>query len=792
MTDEGAPVTGPAPEPLAASPSAPPPRWRRYRVELAGLTFLIFVLGTVFWRVFWLGETFGDRDLAEYYHPAKSLIVPLARASHGVPVWNPFFSSGQPFAANPEHEVFHPMTTLFFLLPFELAFRLQVIVPLLLGFAAMAFLLRSLGRSRAAAVLGGLAWGFGGYLLSATNLLPTLFSASILPFTLGFAVRLARRPRTTDVAWLALAFGVQCLAGEPFALLATALLLGAVIGSVGRRAWPRGVVAIGLGLLLGVGVGAVTLVPGAHHARKTDRALGLAAAHSDDWSMPAVRAFDLLSPHVLGHVRPNDDRLFWGRSLYPNREGPYFYSLYPGLVVTVLAFAVGRRRLRALLPWMAVAAVGYLWALGVHFPLWGLLRRLPLLSGLRFPEKLALLFALPVVVLAAYGHDAVVLGPRRARRRLAGALALVAGAAMTGAIVLAVVASRGPAEPVLRAARLDILRVAAVAAALLVALWLFREHGRSARALALASILAVDLATAGWGIVHTQPVAALAAPPAALLPLLRQAPEGPIFHAAASHPSLGKADGLGRPPRTAQWGLATTLESDFDFTFLRWTNEGTDAFWRVARAEPGLAGPLLERRGAVAVVQFRPGTRWQGGLVVGPEGQGPVEVVSLPNPQPLVFAAARVEAVRGVEGWEAAVRARGPATRETVWVDDERFAGLASPPAPAEVRIKWREPARIAIDVEGRGPGPSFLAWNQTWDEGWRLTLDGGPAPLLRADVSLSGFVVPPGRHEVEIAYVAPWLRAGMGISVAALLACLGLVLCARRRPVFPLPGRRG
>ena len=46
----------------------------------------------LFWRAIFVGETFFDVDLASYYRPTRSLIVPLARASGGLPLWNPFFA----------------------------------------------------------------------------------------------------------------------------------------------------------------------------------------------------------------------------------------------------------------------------------------------------------------------------------------------------------------------------------------------------------------------------------------------------------------------------------------------------------------------------------------------------------------------------------------------------------------------------------------------------------------------------------------------------------------------------
>jgi hypothetical protein len=748
-------------------------------IGLAAAGFLIVLVAGLFCRVLFGSETFADRDLAAYYHPAKSLVAPLARASQGIPLWNPFFASGQPFAANPEHEIFHPLTALFFLLPFEVAFRLQVLLPLLAGVGSMYLLLRALRRSRLASIFGGMGWGFGGYLLSSTNLLPILFSASILPLSLTFVVRLMRKPRLVHVAALALCVGAQCLAGEPSTLLMTPLFCAAAaLRACRARFGPAAVVA---GLVLGLAVGSVTLLPGAHHAGKTMRALGLGTS-AGEWSMPPVRALDLLLPGVLGHVETGNESLYWGRHLYPRRESPYFFSLYPGLAVTLLAFAAWRYRFRALLPWMVVAGFGFLLSLGEHFALWRILRHLPIVSAIRFPEKYALLFVLPVTLASAYGFDQVILGRHEARRHLARVLVGLIATAILGAAGIALFATHFATDFPWRVAAGDALRVAGVATALLMVIWPGIRWGRLARALIVCAVLALDLVSAGRQVVHTTPIQALTTPPAAFAPLLNRASDDLIFHAAEWHPTMGQVEGVGKPPLPAQWGLAMTLDNDYDLTLLRWTDDGNHAFWKAVREDPSLATPLLKRRGVTAVVQFREGVHWQDGFVVGPAGQGPVEVVFMRDQQPIAFAATQVEVVHGTEGWLAAVRRLQAHVRDTACVDDEHLASFPTPPSPAVVQVRSRTPDGIVLNVEAKGPNPSFVAFNQTWDEGWRLTVDGKPASLLRTDVSLSGFVVPPGRHWVTIKYGDAWISVGAAISIVAALGCLALVLFGRRR----------
>jgi hypothetical protein len=77
------------------------------------------------------GESFYVSDLAAFHRPIRSLLLRLSHESGGLPLWNPYLALGQPYAANPHYAVFHPTTALFFLLPFETAFRWQVMLPVL-------------------------------------------------------------------------------------------------------------------------------------------------------------------------------------------------------------------------------------------------------------------------------------------------------------------------------------------------------------------------------------------------------------------------------------------------------------------------------------------------------------------------------------------------------------------------------------------------------------------------------------------------------------------------------------
>ena len=749
---------------------------------MAAVIIALVPLVFLCWRVLFLGETFGDRDLASYYHPAKRLIAALTQASGGVPSWNPFFGSGQPFAANPEHEVFYPLTTLFFVLPFEVAFRLQVILPLLVALPSMYFLLRTLRRSQPASLFGALAWAFGGYLLSTTNLLPQLFAGAPLPLTLALGIRILRKPSALTVAGLALCFGSQCLVGEPSTLVVVPLRARAAAFAERRRTVKGGLACALLALLLGGAIGAATLVPGAHHVGKTARANGLPLSEAGEWSMPAARLLDLVTPHALGHVVPNRESDYWGGSLYGQRKSPYFYSLYPGLLVSLLALVAWGQRWRVLFPWIVVTGFGFLLALGLHTPVWPMLRRLPLLHAIRFPEKYVLLSVLPLLVAASYGFDQILLGHKRARRWFARWLAVPAILGFLAAAAVQVGAAWLPRDFPRGQTVGDALRVSVVATFALVLFQSRRGLGRRARGLVVCALLALDLATAGVTIVRTTPIAKLTSPPRFFLSVLNRSEDQLLFHSVEWDPTMHDLDGIAKPPIPAQWGLALTLEKDFDRTFLQTTNLATQMFWQAVRSDPSLQSTLLRRRGVTALLRVRPGARWVGDHVVGPDDSGVLEVLASNNSRPLLSSVARLEAVSGASGWlSTALRLRDE-MRDTACVDDPHLPSFSNPLPPADIRMASRAPNHLAAAVLGRGPAPSFVAFNQSWDEGWQLRVDGRPEVLFRTDISLSGFFVPPGPHQVELEYRDPWISAGLAISVAAALICLGLVFAHSRR----------
>jgi uncharacterized membrane protein YfhO len=137
-----------------------------------------------------------------------------------------------------------------------------------------------------------------------------------------------------------------------------------------------------------------------------------------------------------------------------------------------------------------------------------------------------------------------------------------------------------------------------------------------------------------------------------------------------------------------------------------------------------------------------------------------------------------VDGVRVADG-EAAVRMTGePAFdlhREVILP-----AGPARPSDPAfrsQVRLTALRPDRTVVEVALSAPGHLVLV--DAFDPGWRATVDGKPAALLRANVAFQAVPMPAGAHRAELVYRPRSVIWGAVITTLAMGVALALVLRA-------------
>lgn len=85
------------------------------------------------------------------------------------------------------------------------------------------------------------------------------------------------------------------------------------------------------------------------------------------------------------------------------------------------------------------------------------------------------------------------------------------------------------------------------------------------------------------------------------------------------------------------------------------------------------------------------------------------------------------------------------------------------------------------IGVSARTQG--FVVVADSHAPGWRASLDGRSVPILRADALFRAVRVDAGDHVLEMDYRPPEVRAGIALSLAAIVVTVlfGIAAAARR-----------
>ncbi|MCA9795760.1 MAG: YfhO family protein, partial [Candidatus Eremiobacteraeota bacterium] len=92
--------------------------------------------------------------------------------------------------------------------------------------------------------------------------------------------------------------------------------------------------------------------------------------------------------------------------------------------------------------------------------------------------------------------------------------------------------------------------------------------------------------------------------------------------------------------------------------------------------------------------------------------------------------------------------------------------------------VEWLEDGDLSQRLRVQAPAQGYLVVSDNWYPDWQASIDGRPAPVLRADYAFRAVAVPAGQHEVTFRFQP----AGFGLAVAvSLFAWLGLAVLGWR-----------
>jgi hypothetical protein len=349
--------------------------------------------------VFTRSRLFFVRDLTMAFRP-RFLFLRHAFASGTFPLWDPYTAHGQAAVNDALYQLFHlPSLAIRLLLPEVEAYNVWIALPVPLAALGMYLFLRRQVKP-AAAALGAIAFALAGPTVSSTNFPNMSWSICAVPFVFWSLERVFERRTLAASALLALMVALQALAGEPVSLAATlAMAIGyATIPTPRRRQWRVALLTI-YGIAMGCLLAAIQYVPLGLATRGSARGQ---MVDTDFWTFHPLALIELLVPHFFGdYFNSNLRELAWMIALNSGRD-PFYYSMYIGVPIALLAGIAMASRRPATHFWTVVVALCAVASLGAHTPVYPVIQAIvPIVKSFRFPVKYLSLAAFGLATLAA-------------------------------------------------------------------------------------------------------------------------------------------------------------------------------------------------------------------------------------------------------------------------------------------------------------------------------------------------------------------------------------------------------
>ena len=804
-------ATGDSDSPVRPDPETPEgqgdlPGRRRLLGEAVGISLITVVVA--YFSIPALKDrqqTFYEDVINNWFGPQAHGLGELIRKGIWLPVWLRTNYGGEPYLANTQHGATYPGNLPFWLFETSAALEIAVVLHFILASVSMwAYCRFGLRTSMWAGWLAAICFSMGASALAHITLGGQVMVILLMPLTFLTGHMALETRKLRWVVGCAVSIGLGFLAGhvEEWLYIVVALALYGVCwilfkergGIVRRLGWATLTLggAVGLFVLLF----AWQLFPSVLLSRQTYRN---SPGFRQQFALPRDWAFNALLPD-FNHVLIGENEAFIGLA-----------------ATCLIGLAFVTRDMRLLWVRMFVllsCAIGLLFALGNQDPVYRFLyEHVSVLRGFRVPSRWLLLPSFGLCVGAALGLDKLLtahVGQWKARilHGLAGVGVLVLAAG--GALLVVDMVNNGT----------HTLKWWALAAAIGGFAWLIagiRKVPRAIPALVILAITAVELAHGRPGSEWRQKVpnqvydeygpnlAVLSeqggryltviggpknATQAAKIPIPEGVPNEPVTLA---YYRVGVASRVSaRPDANLAVQAETIAGRDGGFLPLRWYREfyyaaaggGGDlnsgnitappskwnwtaldllaVKWFITDDElPASERAVLEREGFRVDGQYGYAVRWKRDGTQLARLVHQVDVIPS-GPDRL----ARLQA-----GYSLLDRA---IVEEPVTIDSGSAAGADS--------VETSTQLDGTVDIRVRTDRTSLLVLADAWYPGWKVTVDGESADLVRTNHAFRGVVVPAGEHEVRFTFTDRPMQAGGLIAGLTILGLALIPLAIRRR----------
>lgn len=780
---------------------------------------------------------YNRRDLTDTYVTRDYFVVAAYRDGE-FPLWNPYTMAGHPIYADGVTRTLSPFLLFYKFLDVPLGYSVARITELVCAAVLMYVFLVAIGASARGALVGSLVFGLSAHSMLHLTGLGWWGGLMWLPAILLFVDRAIKRMSYVQAmlagVCLAMQFFCGYLPNQIYYVGAVGFYYLFFTVVARRRDHERRVVAGVLGLMLvtlivGLALSATQWVPSLELLSYSNRKI--IGSELSYVYLPPWYAATLLFPNLFGTAYDaNMLKLFTALGVSHDHIlylgiaalAPIGFCLYwlkqsrekRGEGETMRRGDAARRDRVVCFAWLATISLVIMMAAPLYVPV---TRYIPILQVIRVAVRAGVLFLFAAAVLAAFGTDLLLqlnsdLLKRFAKigRRLAIAttcfvmLGIIGGyvARLTGFAIDS--AERGRVAFIRRSAsalstqftppNLSILIPLAFVFATVVLLWALSERRLAARSIyiSLVVLLLIDLTWNSNQFDHTFDRSRVF-PKTEITDLLRTLPAGRVLIVPSDldtnrSSAASGAEKIIAPPNTLlPYQISTVTGKNQQFP--KWYRE----FASLIEPQPNLSHVVFDQYRSpyfdllnVRYVLTHESTPHLPGYELLATAEG-VSVYENKSAMPRAFFAITSFGVSSSAESLTAMRSAGfdPTTQTVIEAGPETLYRTQEPPPPDSTT---RYPGTASIVTENRNgvlietanEGDGLLVLADNYYPGWKATVDGVPAQILRANHTMRAVKVPAGRHVVSFAFMPGTFFKSMYLSIAVgVLVLLALILAA-------------
>ncbi len=325
----------------------------------------------------------------------------------GLPLWNPYIFSGMPLLASIYPGSLYPPNWFFAVLSPGTAINLVVITTYHLAIVGSYRYARMLGLDRTAALVTGVMFSFGGFMVTSMGQTATIATACWLPWVLLAIEKLYSNPSWRWIVCGPIFIALQFFGGVPQMTWYTALVAGSyfLFSAVLRErnySRARFIVAVLMMAVGGALLSAIQLLPLRELQQQSGRAK-ITYDYFSAYSFPPRQVLSLIFPYLFGGASQFPYKIpYWGD------WGIFATCGYVGLLGLLVALiaVLGKKNPVAWF-WIIAAAISLLLSFGSYLPFGAnyLLYQVPGYNLFRGSFRHMLEFTFSLAVLAGIGMN---------------------------------------------------------------------------------------------------------------------------------------------------------------------------------------------------------------------------------------------------------------------------------------------------------------------------------------------------------------------------------------------------